>query len=175
MATVKNSALIPTVINHFNVYNDGNKVLGRGDEMQLPNIQMLVATIQAGLGEAEIPVMGKLQKMDEEINFKTISNDAVNMFQPGKNLNVTIRASQQSRDRDGDMSNQGIKAVVKGPCKSFDAGKIKEGEGTAPKLTMGVNFFSLDIDGTNVITLDIFNEVFVINGEDQMKDILSLC
>ena len=42
---------IPQIVNHFNIYNDGNKVMGKGDEVTLPKIDAMVATIMTDLGE----------------------------------------------------------------------------------------------------------------------------
>ena len=165
----------PKVINKFNVYGDGTKYFGKGDEVTLPAIESVLATFNAGLGEVEMPVMGMLQKMEIEIPFVTLCAEGISAFAANRSVNLTLRASQQGEAADGSIGYQPIKAVVKGPCKKFDPGKIKAGESTGAKATIAVNYYSIDIDGTNVIEIDVLNDVYKVNGEDIMKDILANC
>lgn len=166
---------IPTIINNFNIYNEGNKIIGKGDEMKLPDIEAVMATIQANLGEVEIPLAGKIQKMEQEIAFQTLSKEAFSAYNIGKDINLTIRASQQSRNSDGSTAFQGIKVVMMGPCKKFEPGKIKIGDGTDTKMTFAVDYLSIEIEGEKMLEIDVYNGVFVVNGKDVMEEINGLC
>lgn len=52
--------VIPTKINKYNVYNSGQRLLGTGDEMSLPDFESASETISGAgvLGEIEDPTVG---------------------------------------------------------------------------------------------------------------------
>lgn len=166
---------IPTIINNFNIYNEGEKIIGKGEEMKLPDIEAVMATIQANLGEVEIPLVGKVQKMEQEISFQTLSKEVFDVYGVGKNVNLTIRASQQSRNSDGKIAFQGTKVVMKGPCKKFEPGKIKIGDGMETKMTFAVDYLMIEIENQTMMEVDVYNGVLIVNGKDVLEEVRGLC
>ena len=51
---------IPTKINNYNVYNAGDKLLGVGDELTLPDFEATSETVSGAgiLGEIDDPTIG---------------------------------------------------------------------------------------------------------------------
>ena len=51
---------IPTKINKYNVYNQGNRLLGTGDEVTLPSFEASSETVSGAgvLGEFDDPTVG---------------------------------------------------------------------------------------------------------------------
>ena len=60
---------IPQVINRFNLYRNGTKLIGTSGEVELPEVTNLTDTIEgAGTGgNLEIPVIGLTDTMDIQI------------------------------------------------------------------------------------------------------------
>ena len=77
---------IPTKINNYNVYNDGEKLLGVGDELTLPDFEATSETISGAgiLGEIDDPTIGHFGNMQLEIPFRTLDKEATNMMDQTK-------------------------------------------------------------------------------------------
>lgn len=76
---------IPTKVNNYNVYNDGEKLLGVGDELTLPDFEATSETISGAgiLGEIDDPTIGHFGNMQLEIPFRTLDKEATNMMDFG--------------------------------------------------------------------------------------------
>ena len=73
---------IPTKINNYNVYNAGDKLLGVGDELTLPDFEATSETVSGAgiLGEIDDPTIGYFGNMQLEIPFRTLDKEATNMM-----------------------------------------------------------------------------------------------
>ena len=67
---------IPTKINNYNVYNEGEKLLGVGDELTLPDFEATSETVSGAgiLGEIDDPTIGHFGNMQLEIPFRTLDS-----------------------------------------------------------------------------------------------------
>lgn len=168
---------IPEKVNKFNVYNSGDKLVGSGDELTLPDINWMAETVSGpGIsGEYDDPTIGLLEKMEVEVPFKTLSADMADMASPLKPVQLTIRASQQSRDTDGNVVFTNIKAAFKGRCKAFSPGQIKQGSPTGAKITLSLTNYVLVVDDVTIYDIDILNDRLIINGEDILAAFKDLC
>lgn len=168
---------IPERVNKFNAYKRGDKLVGAGDEFALPDLSWMTETISGpGIaGEYEDPSIGLLEKMEVEIPFKTLYADIGELTNPLEPVELTIRASQQSRDNEGRVVFTGIKAVFKGKCKKFSPGQIKQGSPTGAKINLSLTNYILEVDGVVIHDIDILNDRMIINGVDIMAAFKDLC
>lgn len=85
---------IPTKINNYNVYNAGDKLLGVGDELTLPDFEATSETVSGAgiLGEIDDPTIGYFGNMQLEIPFRTLDKEATNMMDQTRAVQLTIRA-----------------------------------------------------------------------------------
>lgn len=85
---------IPTKINNYNVYNEGEKLLGVGDELTLPDFEATSETVSGAgiLGEIDDPTIGHFGNMQLEIPFRTLDKEATNMMDQTRAVQLTIRA-----------------------------------------------------------------------------------
>ena len=77
---------IPTKINKYNVYNQGNRLLGTGDEVTLPSFEASSETVSGAgvLGEFDDPTVGYFSNMELEIPFRVLDQEAVDMLDQTK-------------------------------------------------------------------------------------------
>ena len=68
---------IPTKINRYNVYNKGNRLLGVGEEMTLPDFEPSSETVTGAgiLGEIDDPTVGYFGNQELEIPFRLLDKE----------------------------------------------------------------------------------------------------
>jgi P2 family phage contractile tail tube protein len=47
-------------------------------------------------------------------------------------------------------------------------GSIKRGDESAPEVKLGVRFYRLEIDGEEIVKIDLDNHIYAVAGEDKM-------
>lgn len=166
---------IPDKINDFNVYEDGDRLIGIGEEVTLPDIEMMSETVRVPGGEVDSPTIGQFAAGQVEIPFQSLTPDTFNLMNPLKSVNITLRASQQEMDGNGDIVFTGIRAVFRGRPKTLTAGSIKKGSGTGTSLAIEWTYYMLEIGGRKVVEIDKLNSVFKINGTDILAQTKRLC
>lgn len=166
---------IPDKINDFNVYADGDRLIGIGEEVPLPDIEMLSETVRVPGGEIDSPTVGQFASSQVEIPFQSLVQDTFDMLNPLKSVNITLRASQQEMNGSGDIIFKGIRAVFRGRPKTLSAGSIKKGSGTGTTLSIEWTYYLLELDGKKVVEIDKLNSVFKVNGVDILAQTKKLC
>ena len=166
---------IPDKINDFNVYDDGNRLVGIGEEVTLPDIEMMSETVIEPGGEVDSPTIGQFASGQVEIPFQSLTQGTFDMMNPLKAVNLTLRASQQEMDGNGNIVFVGIRAVFRGRPKTLTAGSIKKGSGTGTSIAIEWTYYMLEIDGKKVVEIDKLNSVFKVNGIDILAQSKRLC
>lgn len=168
---------IPTKINKYNVYNEGNRLLGMGDEMSLPDFEASSETITGAgiLGEIDDPTVGYFGNQEIEIPFRLLDKEAMSMMYMTKAIHLTIRGACQSTDSEGNIAFKPIRCVVRGRSKKLAAGKFKNGNPMDTSVSLTVLYILIEVDGETVIELDKLNEVFKVNGIDMLAEIKEMC
>lgn len=166
---------IPDKINDFNVYEDGDKLIGIGEEVTLPDIEMMSESVIVPGGEVDSPTIGQFASGQVEIPFQSLTQDTFDLLNPLKSVNITLRASQQEMDGNGDVVFTGIRAVFRGRPKTLTAGSIKKGSGTGTSIAIEWTYYLLEINSKKVVEIDKLNSVFKINGVDILARTKKLC
>lgn len=166
---------IPDKINDFNVYADGDRRIGIGEEVTLPDIEMLSETVRVPGGEIDSPTIGQFASGQVEIPFVSVVDDVFELFNPLKSVNITVRASQQERNGNGDIVFKGVRAVFRGLPKTLSPGSIKKGSGTGTSLSLEWTYYLLEKDGKKLVEIDKYNSVFVVDGVDILAQTKKLC
>lgn len=168
---------IPTKINRYNVYNRGNRLLGMGDELTLPSFEASTETVSGAgiLGEIDDPTVGYFGNQEMEIPFRILDNEATDMLDMTKAVQLEIRGAAQTTNSEGDIEYQGVRVVVRGRSNKFTPGKLKAGNPMDTSITLSILYILIELDGVSVLELDKLNEVFKINGNDILAKIKELC
>ena len=146
---------LPTVINNFNTYKNGNQLIGISGEVKLPEFENVTA---------EVSGAGLLGSFEE------------NVMDPTKVVDLTLRASQQITETGtGEIDYRGMRVVIRGKQKKFDAGKVKQGEQMDASVTLEVIYLLIEIDGKSKIELDKLNFVYKVNGKDILAKVRKQC
>ena len=168
---------IPTKINRYNLYNEAERLLGTGDEVTLPDFEAMSDTISGAgiLGEIEDPTVGYFGNQEIEIPFRVVNEEAVDMMDMTKAVQLTLRGAQQTTNSAGDIEFRQMRVVVRGRCKKFSPGKVKAGSAMDTKITLTVLYILIELEGQRMVELDKTNEQFWIRDKDVMKKIKEMC
>lgn len=169
---------IPQVINRFNVYRSGSNLVGISGEVELPEITNLTDTIEgAGTGgNLEIPVIGLTDTMDMQIPFTTLSKDAFALMNPGQAADLMLNGAIQCMDTGtGKVGYSQMSVAVRGLVKTFTPGSVKAGAKMESSVTLSLSYYKIVIDGTTMLEIDKLNGVYIVNGEDILKEVRNMC
>ena len=99
-------ANIPEIINDFNVYKGGSKLIGVSDEVTLPDFEAMTETISgAGIaGEYETTNPGHFSSIEMEVPFRVLYGDIFQMLDTTKIIDLTMRGSVQVTDGTGSLA-----------------------------------------------------------------------
>ena len=165
---------LATKVNAYNVYLDGNKLVGISDEVTLPDFEALTETLSGAgiLGEIDEPLLGHFKASEMEIPFRTLEEHMFRLASMSKALNLTLRASTQTIDT-GNINTGAMpsRIVIKGKNKAITGGKVKQGEGTGSSIKVEITYILIEVDKTPMFELDKLNFVYKVKGVDLMKTI----
>lgn len=169
--------VIPEKIVNFNVYTNGEKHIGMGEELELPPSKMKSSTLAgAGIGgEIDSPTMGQFESMEQELKYNALYSTATTLLKPGEVTEITLRGAQQVLNRNGGFTYKSMRVVERGMVKEFTPGTVKKGEPTNTSVKLEILSIKIEVDGETVWEVDKLNEKFVVNGEDMMAPILAMC
>lgn len=169
---------IPQVINRFNLYKSGNKLVGLTGEMELPVITMLTDSLEgAGTGgNMDVPVIGLTDNMDMSIPYMSINREMFSMANPNEAADLTLRGAIQGTDpATGKISYTSLAVSVRGVVKEITPGSVKAGGKMESSITLTLSYYKIVLDEVTVMEIDKLNGVFVVNGVDVLKEVRDMC
>lgn len=164
---------IPEKVVNFNLYNEGEKLLGITGEVTLPNFEAMTETVSgAGIaGEYESPTPGHFGSMEIEIPYRTVNGQATKLMTPTATT-VILRGSQQINDASaGTIDYQPVKITMKVTPKNFNLGTFGVGQPSETANTLEILYIKITIDGEEVLEYDKLNFIYIVDGQDILKDV----
>lgn len=151
------------------VYIDGTDFIAKAEEVDLPKVKFKFAdTGGLGLyGEAELPT--GLDKLEARLKFNSMYPEFVAIAaDPFTARTVIVRASKQDWTTQGMVREVPLKAELRGFFKESDSGKFKKANASEMEATMSLYYYKLEIDGNEVLEIDVFNNIYKVYGEDKL-------
>lgn len=167
---------VPEVINNYNVYSNGNILVGVSGSVELPALEAITEEVSGAgiLGTYETSIPGFYSSMAQEIPFRILDNDIFSLMNPNELVDLTFRASAQSTVKaTGALDYKGMRVVERGRLKGFTPGKYELGKTMDAKVTLELLYILIEIDGVTKLEYDKLNSVFVVNGKDLLEKVRS--
>ena len=177
MALNISSNLVPEVINDYNVYGqDGLLLIGLADEITLPKISSKKTTLSGSgiLGEIDAPVPGQIESSEMQIKWNHLYSDAARMMNPNETVQITIRAAQQTANKEGGVVYKGLRIVCSGHPKEIDLGTLKRADTMGATTTLELLTYKVEVDDQVIFDIDKLGGKYVVNGEDLRAEINAL-
>ena len=167
MALNISSNLVPEVNNDYNVYGqDGLLLIGLADEITLPKISSKKTTLSGSgiLGEIDAPVPGQIESSEMQIKWNHLYSDAARMMNPNETVQITIRAAQQTANKEGGVVYKGLRIVCSGHPKEIDLGTLKRGDTMGATTTLELLTSKVEVDSQVIFDIDKLGGKYVVNG-----------
>jgi len=164
---------VPDKVVNYNVYNEGEQLVGVSGEVSLPKMDAMTETVSgAGIaGEFESPTPGHFGSMTIEIPFRTLIDQSFSLMVPEAKT-LILRANQQSFDISGGTFNQrALKITLKVIPKGVELGTLGVSKPTDTKNTLEVIYIKIVENGDTLLELDKLNFIYIVNGTDVFADI----
>lgn len=162
---------IPDKLTLFNVYQNGRKLIGIGEEVSLPDVEMGTESLNGAgiLGEIDSPSKVNIGSMEQEISFRMLDEDIFSVMDVGEGVDLTLRSGTQRMSGSGGLEEVGIRVVERGLLKSFTPGSLKQGSPMSASVKLELVYIMIEIAGEEKLEIDKLNCVHKINGKDVLK------
>ncbi len=169
---------IPDKIQNFNVYTDGEKLLGVSGEIALPELTGITEAVSGAgvLGEYNTAAIGHFSDMEIEIPFINYCAGMFNLADFSSDKNLTLRGAMQERNSaTGALEPVGLRISMRGNVTSYTMGTLKAATGAKPSVKLSLTYYLIVYDGEEVFELDKVNGVYKVNGKDVLGQYTALC
>lgn len=170
--------MIPQVVNRFNMYQGGSRLIGVTGEVELPEVTNLTDTIEgAGTGgNLKVAVIGLTDTMEIKIPFTTLSQDAFSVMDPDEAADLLLSGAIQGvNSGTGKVGYSQLGVAVRGTVETFTPGTVKAGAKMESSVTLSLSYYKIVIDGKTVLEIDKLNGVYIVNGKDVLKEVRNMC
>jgi P2 family phage contractile tail tube protein len=146
---------------------DGNNLLGRAEEINLPQIKHKMSEHKAlgMVGSAEF--FAGIDKLECKIKWNSLYPEVLKKAaNPFKTVQIQARASLETYNSQGKIQEVPAVAYLSGTFKEFPLGNIKAGDNAEYETTMSVNYAKLTAGGEELFEIDILENIYKVAGID---------
>lgn len=160
-----------TKVYDANVYVNNASKHGQASEITAPTITAVMTDYKAMgmVGSAEF--FNGFDKIETTIKWTYPDNAAqkacANFLKP---VDLMIRSSKAEYDNTGISAEKPIVMYVRGYPKAHPGGSFKAKEDTELENTFTVNYYKLEIDGEEIVEIDVMNNIYKVGGEDLLAE-----
>lgn len=160
----------PDTNQNFMVYNDARALIGLA-EVTLPNVQYMTSEVKGSgiFGAIDKSVAGQFQAMTATFNWRTITDDGgvAKLMEPGTHHIECIGSVQRTDPgQNGRYVSVQHKLILRCEPKNLTIGKHAVAENHDRQLEMEVVYLREQYDGCDVLEIDKYNSVFMVDGVD---------
>ncbi|MBF0481268.1 MAG: phage major tail tube protein [Desulfovibrionaceae bacterium] len=156
-------------LTNANVYLNGASLLGRAEEVDLPDIKNTMADHKAlgMVGKLELP--NGIDKLEASFKWNAFYRDvAILAANPFRSVAVQVRGSLETWDGSGRTAQVPAVVFMTGTFKEFGAGKHKQHENAEYPNKMAVTYIKCVVNGEVIYEIDVMNNIYTVAGEDLM-------
>lgn len=158
---------LPSILKNFNLYNDGNSLMGVAEEVSLPKLSRKMEDFQGAGMPMPVEIDVSNEKIELDWTCMGFLYEAVKQYGAAKtNANLLRFAGAYQREDTGDVT--AIEIVVRGRHKEMDFGNAKIGEKSTTKIKTTCSYYKLTVDGKVLIEIDALAMIFTVDGKDMM-------
>lgn len=156
-------------LTNANVYLNGTNLLGRAEEVQLPQIKHKTAEHKAlgMIGSAEF--FSGIDKMECKIKWNALYPEVFRTCaNPFNTAMLQVRASLETYNGTGRVSEVPATAFIIGTFKEFPLGNIKPHENAEYETTLAVTYAKLVVDGQDIFEIDVLQNIYKVGLIDML-------
>ena len=156
-------------ITNANIYVDGNCLLGRAEEIKLPDISMIMAEHKAlgMVGKIELPA--GFDKLEGEIKWNSYYRDVfMKMNDPYTMTQLQIRSSVETYGSLGRMQQVPLVTFLSVMFKKNPMGTFKQNDNAEFSSSFACYYIKQQLAGEDMLELDVLANIYKVGGVDQL-------
>lgn len=154
-------------VTNANIYVNGNNLLGRAEQVTLPDVKMKFTDHKAlgMIGTMEFP--SGVEKLEAKIKWNSWYTDVwQQVSNPYNAVQLMVRCSVETYSAVGRISEQPLVTFLVGQFKNIPLGDYKQHENAEFESSMSVTACKQIINGVTVLEYDALSNIFRSNGVD---------
>lgn len=154
-----------------NVYVNNSSQHGLASEVTVPDIVALMSDYKSlgMIGTAEF--FNGFDKMESIVKWTYPSNEVqVACANPRKLVDLMVRSSKAEFDGQAMENEVPIVVYMRGFPKKHPGGVFKPKEDTELETSFSVTYIKLEIDGEEIVELDVLHNIYKVGGEDLLAE-----
>lgn len=157
-------------ITNANVYIDGNSLLGKTEEIKMPDVVVTMTEHKAlGLvGKIELP--SGLDKMESTQKWNSLYPEVLKKAaNPFTAVQLQCRSSMETYTGAGRTEQVPVVVYITGTFKKFPMGNYKQHDNVEAETSMSVTYVRISINGKDVIEVDVLANIYKVDGVDLLE------
>lgn len=161
--------MLPSLLKNFNLFNDGNSLVGVVEEVELPKLSRKMEDYQGGGMLAPVEIDLGNEKIELNWTCNGFLADVIKQYASTKANGLLLRFAGAYQAEDTEAV-QAVEIVVRGRHKEIDPGKAKIGSKAETKIKTVCSYYKLTVDGQVLLEMDALNFIFSVAGKDLLAD-----
>ena len=156
-------------ITNANIYVDGNCLLGKAEEIKLPDITAMMSEHKAlgMVGKIELP--SGFEKMEGEIKWNSFYRDVwLKMNNAYSMVQLQVRSSVETYGAMGRMQQQPLVTFLSVMFKKNPMGTFKQNDNAEFSSSFACYYIKQQLAGEDMLELDVLANIYKVGGVDQL-------
>lgn len=156
-------------VTNANVYANGNCLLGRVEEIKLPDVSVTF-TEHKTLGMiSKIELPSGFEKLEGEMKWNSYYEDTLAMAaDPFSIIQLQCRSSLDTYDSSGRSAQRALVTFLSVAFKKTSLGTYKQNDNAEYPSNFACYYIKQQLDGKDVLELDTLANIYKINGKDML-------
>jgi P2 family phage contractile tail tube protein len=156
-------------VTNANIYVDGNCLLGKAEEIKLPDITTVMSEHKAlgMVGKIELP--SGFEKMEGEIKWNSFYRDVwLKMNNPYSMVQLQVRSNVETYGAMGRMQQQPLVTFLSVMFKKNPMGTFKQNDNAEFSSSFACYYIKQQLAGEDMLELDVLANIYKVGGVDQL-------
>ena len=156
-------------VTNANIYVDCNCLLGKAEEIKLPDITTVMSEHKAlgMVGKIELP--SGFEKMEGEIKWNSFYRDVwLKMNNQYSMVQLQVRSSVETYGAMGRMQQQPLVTFLSVMFKKNPMGTFKQNDNAEFSSSFACYYIKQQLAGEDMLELDVLANIYKVGGVDQL-------
>lgn len=163
--------MLPKKLKNFNLFADGETLVGKVDEITLPNLQRKFEEIRPGGFNSPVDADMGMEKMEASFKLHEMLARVLKKFGVGTVDGVALRFLGAAQSDGGDGGTDAIEIVMRGRYKGLELPSgYKAGESGMLTASCSLTYLKVIVNGETWIEIDVLNMVEIVGGVDRLAE-----
>lgn len=162
-------ALTISKVQDANVYINGTSTHGQASEISLPEIQFEKSEFKALGMNGSLKYFNGFSALEATIKWNFPENDVlIALANPRKTVSLQVRSSKAVYVGGSISSEKPVVVYLRGTSNNHGLGNFKAKEDTDLSTKFDISCIKQEIDGREIVEIDIENNIFRVDGTDML-------